>query len=189
MEKITQGSTTLFQLTTLSRLKEGGYAKGFTLIELMIVVVIVAIFAAIAIPSYQEYVRRANVAMVQQEMQKIAEQLERHKARNFTYRGFDPNFLYNVIGPMGSVTLPRGATGPAIKYTITITDAEAPTRLLTDTTAPTIRARNWIMIARTADVRNYDLLMTSAGVRCKNKTKANVTNTGCGTQATGREDW
>ena len=61
--------------------------KGFTLIELMIVLVIVAIFAAIAIPSYQEYARRADVSMVQQEMQKIAEQLERHKSKNFTYRG------------------------------------------------------------------------------------------------------
>ncbi|MDR7015987.1 type IV pilin protein [Acinetobacter sp. 3657] len=189
MEKITQGNTKIFQSTrTLRRLKEG-YAKGFTLIELMIVVVIVAIFAAIAIPSYQEYVRRANVAMAQQEMQKIAEQLERHKAKNFTYRSFDPNFIYNVVGPMNSVTLPRGAASSAIKYTITITDAEAPTRLLTDTTAPAIRARNWVMIARTNDVRNYDLLMTSAGVRCKNKTKLNVTDEGCGTEATGREDW
>lgn len=70
-----------------------GAIRGFTLIELMIVVVIIAIFAAIAIPSYQQYVMRANTSMAQQEMQKIAEQLERHKAKNFTYRGFDPNYI------------------------------------------------------------------------------------------------
>lgn len=36
--------------------------KGFTLIELMIAVVIIGILAAIVVPSYQEYVRRARAA-------------------------------------------------------------------------------------------------------------------------------
>ena len=119
MDQINKKSISFNQSTCMaSRLDY--QVKGFTLIELMIVLVIVAIFAAIAIPSYQEYARRADVSMVQQEMQKIAEQLERHKSKNFTYRGFDPNYIYDVPAgtPLNSVTLPRGATGSAIKYTI-----------------------------------------------------------------------
>ncbi len=63
-------------------------ASGFTLIELMIRVAIVAIIAAIAIPSYDTYIRRADLSTAQQEMQKISALLEQHRARNFSYDGF-----------------------------------------------------------------------------------------------------
>lgn len=188
MEKIIKQHACVVSPTTCnSRL--GKPTRGFTLIELMIVVAIIAIIAAIAFPSYQAYTRRSSESLAQQEMQKIAEQLERHKAKNFTYRDFDPNFIYDVSGAMTSVTLPRGATGSAIKYTLTIRDAEDSTKLLTDTG---IRARGWAMRATAADASSYNLLMTSTGLRCKNKTSANIqfnTTTKMWECGVGGENW
>lgn len=60
-------------------------SKGFTLIEVMIVVVIIGILASIAYPSYQEYVRRANRAEGQAFLQDIAARQERYFSQNNTY--------------------------------------------------------------------------------------------------------
>lgn len=64
-----------------------GNNRGFTLIELMITVVIVAILATIAIPSYQEYVIRARRADAQGTLMGLANALERFHTQNGTYAG------------------------------------------------------------------------------------------------------
>ena len=59
--------------------------RGFTLIELMIVVAIIGIIAAIAYPSYQEYVRSAKRADAQTAMMELAHFMERYHTGNGRY--------------------------------------------------------------------------------------------------------
>jgi type IV pilus assembly protein PilE len=59
--------------------------KGFTLLELMIVVVIVGILAAIAFPTYQGVVRKTRRADAQKDLLGLANALERYHTQNDTY--------------------------------------------------------------------------------------------------------
>ena len=73
------------------------FKKGFTLVELMITVVIIAIIAAIAIPSYSAYIQRKDLALAKQEALRLATELEKFKAKNFSYKGFDATYLYTGV--------------------------------------------------------------------------------------------
>ena len=60
-------------------------SKGFTLIELMIVLVIVAILAAVAFPAYRESVRRGNRRAAQAAMMEIVNQEHQYFVANRVY--------------------------------------------------------------------------------------------------------
>lgn len=60
-------------------------ANGFSLIELMIVVVIVAILAAVAIPSYRQYVVRSHRIDAQRALLEVAGRQERYFYSNNAY--------------------------------------------------------------------------------------------------------
>ena len=55
-----------------------GKQRGFTLIELMIALVVIAIITAIGFPSYQEYIRRGKRAEGKAHLLRAAQQLERY---------------------------------------------------------------------------------------------------------------
>jgi type IV pilus assembly protein PilE len=64
-----------------------GIQKGFTLIEIMIVVAIIGILAAIAIPQYQDYVLRANIQEATSTLSDFRTRMEQSYQDNRTYAG------------------------------------------------------------------------------------------------------
>ena len=61
------------------------YQKGFTLIELMIVVAVIGILGAIAYPSYQDSVRKGRRAEARAALAELLYQQERYMTQNNTY--------------------------------------------------------------------------------------------------------
>lgn len=58
---------------------------GFTLVELMVVVTLIAILAAIAVPAYQDFVRKARRADAKRDLTAVQLAQERWRANNVAY--------------------------------------------------------------------------------------------------------
>ena len=87
-------------------------SQGFTLIELMITVAIVAILAAIAIPNYRDYVIRGQLVDATQGLAAVRANMERY---------FQDNRSYQLVG---AFPVPCGGAAPPIPaggFTITCT--------------------------------------------------------------------
>lgn len=65
--------------------------RGFTLLELMIVVVVLGIIAAIAYPSYQEHVKKSRRANAQAALMELAQFMERRYTTTGSYGDDDDN--------------------------------------------------------------------------------------------------
>lgn len=92
--------------------------RGITLMELMIVVVIVGILAAVSYPSYREFTARAKRNEAKAALLQIATNQERFYLQNLTYT--------DDLTALGFATTPTFTTDSG-SYTVTITAFDAST--------------------------------------------------------------
>ncbi|MDN6855742.1 type IV pilin protein [Pseudomonas sp. CAN2814] len=61
--------------------------RGFTLVELLVAVTLIGVLSAIALPTYREYIRRAQRVDAQKSLVELAQFLERYHTSRGTYLG------------------------------------------------------------------------------------------------------
>jgi len=119
-------------------------SRGFTLIELMITVAIVAILASVAYPSYQQYIIRGKRAAAQAEMMDIANRQQQFLLANRSYAS-------KATLEASGYTLPT-EVGANYTYDIALGAGAVPSFTITFT-------------AKGSQVSDGSLGLTSAGVK------------------------
>ena len=144
-------------MKTISTRDGDRLAAGFTLVELMIVLAIIAILTVVAYPSYQQYIVRSNRQAVRSMLYAIADRQEQFFLDNKAYApdmsslGYAENTLY--VGRDGQLA---GADADNLTYSLRIADA-------TDTSY-TVKA--WPAgVQAERDTECGNLSLTSSGLR------------------------
>lgn len=178
--------------------------KGFTLIELMVTVAMVAILASIAIPSYRQYAIRNAESQAQAKMKQLEIELNRWRATALTYKGFLPKKIasdgtvsYSYDATNNTIYIPVNSTADSYQYKIMLVDGDNTANSLVPTASSTLSnsltaGRAWVMFATPNPTKFNDahkILLTSSGTQCKTKnsdTSITIASTNCGTYS---ETW
>lgn len=118
--------------------------KGFTLVELMIVVVIVGILASIGIPAYGDYVRRGKIAEATTNLSSLRVSMEQYYQDNRTYLNGAAcgvtmpvapaveYFMYTCVAPTANTfTITATGTGSMANFVYTVNQSNAKTSTIT----------------------------------------------------------
>jgi type IV pilus assembly protein PilE len=119
-------------------------ASGFTLIELMITVAVIAIIAAVALPSYSQHVMRANITEAVSGLSDMRVKLEQYFQDQRTYNGAPAPCNAGTVAPLpvakhftfacsnlGALTYTVTATGSGSMANFTYTINQAGTKTST----------------------------------------------------------
>jgi len=137
------------------------HQRGFTLIEVMIVVAIVGILAAIAYPSYMEHIRKGNRADAQASLMQLSQFMERY----YTGTGRYSKTAERTDVP--DTPAPPYPTGTPYTFSISVGDAGASYTATATPKSPGVMAGD----------KCGNLTLTNTGL--KGQTGANVTTADC----------
>lgn len=171
--------------------------KGFTLIEMMIVVFILAILAAIAVPSYRQYTIVNAERDTQAKMLQLQLELERWRATALTYKGFVPQTVdsngdtdYSYADTDDTIINVPAGSGDDYTYRITLVDGDTsgtPKSLVAAIGVDNVTGRTWKMLAvpnPTGYIKTgRKIMLTSSGIRCMTTTTIAIGAVDCGNNA------
>lgn len=113
-------------------------ARGFTLIELMITVAVIAVLAAIALPSYNDYITRSKLSEAHQVLSDLRVKMEQRFQDARTYDGGPcaptqqaKYFAFSCVGAPSATTFKIQAVGQLDLTGITFTIDQDNTRATT----------------------------------------------------------
>ena len=98
------------------RLRAGRFQHGFTLIEMLIVVAVIGILAAIGYPRYTAYVERSLRSDAHAGLLQAASEMERCYSREYSYEDCTPD---TAESPDGSYTITKSVEDDDGGFTLT----------------------------------------------------------------------